>query len=306
MNGSIAARSSSSRPVDARDRGDVAHGDHQQVDRRLRRDVLGRPGSRRRGRPRRPGSRPPTMRQNRQSVTRRRPSQVLAGDARHHHGHHPARGAGSGREHEPRVVRAEAREGAVLVALLHQHHVAAAHPRPRGRAKPSAVGQVAQAPRALAELLGAPARPGMPAAGVPGRGEYGKTCTLPIARLLHHPGGAAKGGLVLAREAHDRVRGQVDAGQRGARPPAGVHVARPGRRSGPSQRRMPASPDCSGTCRCGATTGVSETAASRRRPRSPGSIEEMRRRAQPLDRARRRAPGRPGRRPNPGRDRCRC
>ena len=46
-------------------------------------------------------------------------------------------------------------------------------------------------------------------------------------------------------------------------------------------RRMPASPDCSGMCRWGATTGVSETAASRSSSTVPGSIEEMRRRAIP-------------------------
>ena len=46
-------------------------------------------------------------------------------------------------------------------------------------------------------------------------------------------------------------------------------------------RRMPASPDCSGMCRWGATTGVSEMAASSRSSTVPGSIEEIRRRASP-------------------------
>ena len=46
-------------------------------------------------------------------------------------------------------------------------------------------------------------------------------------------------------------------------------------------RSTAGSPDCSGTCRCGATAGVSAIAASRRSPTSPGSIEEMRSRRRP-------------------------
>ena len=197
------------------------HGDHQQVDRRLGGDVLEGRGSRR------------AEDDGRGDLVRGDAAEEAVGHAGRPSRCSPATPAATtgtispgapapARQHEPGVVGAEARQGPVLVALLDQHLVAAAHARPAA-GEAEAIGEVAQAPRALPELVGreAAGHGGGRRAGPRGVRE---DVHLAHRQILHHPGGAEKGGLVLAGEADDRVGGEVDAGQRLAGPQAGLHV----------------------------------------------------------------------------------
>ena len=115
---------------------------------------------------------------------------------------------------------------------------------------------------------------------VPGRGEYGKTCTLVIpsrstsASVRSNAASSSAGNPTITSV----VRLSPASGSRRRSNCAAVY-----RR--PIARSTPSSPDWSGTCRCGDTVGVSISAATSSASTWLTSIEESRSRSRPVDSA---------------------